>query len=232
VPCPCKDSHVVRLYYQGWAKVSIMRVLQVSRPTVNAWIRRFEAEDFAGLVDKPRGPKHPRKVWLPLIVQVYHLQKAHPDAGEFRIWSLLAQPDISVCTVGRLMALNRRASVLGAPYRRYGGVHSILVIAWHLLSTHASYQELGSDHFDRCDAKAYRLKLIRKLEALGLKVVVEPALSVSEAPSFSSEWSVSTGTYYCLERKGLKFRFLAEAEFAPFPQEPSESLLAPPQWPH
>jgi transposase InsO family protein len=41
------------------------------------------------------------------MVQVYHLQKAHPDAGEFRIWSLLAQPDISVRTVGRVMALNR-----------------------------------------------------------------------------------------------------------------------------
>jgi hypothetical protein len=98
---------VIRLYYQGGAKVSSMRVLQVSRPTVNAWIRRFEAEHFAGLVDKPRGPKHPRKVWLPLIVQVYHRQKAHPDAGEFRLWSLLAQPDIAVRTVGRIMALNR-----------------------------------------------------------------------------------------------------------------------------
>jgi transposase len=98
---------VIRLYYQGWAKVSIMRVLQVSRPTVTAWIRRFEAEHFAGLVDKPRGPKYPRKVWLPLIVQVYHLQKAHPDAGEFRIWSLLAQPEVAVRTVGRIMALNR-----------------------------------------------------------------------------------------------------------------------------
>jgi transposase len=63
--------------------------------------------------------------------------------------------------------------------------HSILVIAWHLLSTHASYQELGRDYFDRSDAKAYRLKLIRKLEALGLKVVVEPVPSVSEASSFS-----------------------------------------------
>jgi hypothetical protein len=60
---------------------------------VDAWIRRFEAEHFAGLVDKPRGPKAPRKVWLPLMVQVYHLQKAHPDAEEFRIWSLLARPD-------------------------------------------------------------------------------------------------------------------------------------------
>jgi hypothetical protein len=41
------------------------------------------------------------------MVQVYHLQKGHPDAGEFRIWSLLAQPDISVRTVGRIMALNK-----------------------------------------------------------------------------------------------------------------------------
>jgi len=42
------------------------------------------------------------------MVHVYRLQKAHPDAGEFRIWSLLAQPDISVRTVGRMMALNTR----------------------------------------------------------------------------------------------------------------------------
>jgi transposase InsO family protein len=59
-------------------------------------------------MDKRRGPKvPPRKVWFPRMVQVYHLQKGHPDAGEFRIWSLLAQPDISVRTVGRIMALNK-----------------------------------------------------------------------------------------------------------------------------
>ena len=100
--------HVVKLYYQGWDKVSISRFLKVSRPTVDAWIARFETEHFAGLKDKKRGPKEPpRKVWLPRMVQVYHLQKAHPDAGEFRIWSLLAPPDISVRTIGRIMALNR-----------------------------------------------------------------------------------------------------------------------------
>ena len=98
---------VVKLYYHGWEKLSISRFLRVSRPTVDAWIRRFEAEHFAGLADKPRGPKAPRKVWLPLMVQVYHLRKAHPDAGEFRIWSLLARPDVSVRTVGRVMVLNR-----------------------------------------------------------------------------------------------------------------------------
>ena len=99
---------VVKLYYQGWDKLSLSRFLQVSRPTVDIWLPRFEAEHFAGLMDKKRGPKAPpRKGWVPRMGQVYHLQKAHPDAGEFRLWSLLAQPDISVRTVGRIMALNK-----------------------------------------------------------------------------------------------------------------------------
>ena len=81
---------VIKLYYQGWTKRSISRVFHVSRPTIDRWIHRFEAEHFAGLVDKSFAPKAPtRKVWLPLMLEVYHLQKRHPDAGEFRIWSLL-----------------------------------------------------------------------------------------------------------------------------------------------
>jgi len=82
--------------------------LHVSRPTVDRWIRRFEADHLAGLVDRPRGPRAPRKVWFPLMVAIYHLQKAHPDAGAFRIWSLLANETIAVRTVGRVMALNRQ----------------------------------------------------------------------------------------------------------------------------
>jgi hypothetical protein len=99
---------VVQLSYRGRDKVSISRFLHVSRPTVDAWIRRFATEHFAGLVDNSRAPKAPvRKSWLPRMVQVYHRQKAHPDAGEFRIWSLLARSDVSVRTIGRVMALNR-----------------------------------------------------------------------------------------------------------------------------
>jgi transposase InsO family protein/transposase len=99
---------VIQLYYQGWNKGSISRYVQVSRPTVDAWVQRFEPEHFAGLVEKSRAPHAPaRKIWLPLMVQVYHLQKAHPDAGRFRMWSLLAWSDISERTVGRIMALNK-----------------------------------------------------------------------------------------------------------------------------
>jgi transposase InsO family protein len=99
---------VVKRYDQVWEKGSISRFLQVSRPTVNAWITRVEAEHLVGLLDKKRGPKEPpRKIWLPRLVQVYHRQQAHPDAGAFRIWSVLAQPDLSGRTVGRMMALNK-----------------------------------------------------------------------------------------------------------------------------
>ena len=90
--------------------------MQVSRPTVDLWIQRFEAEHFAGLSDKSRVPHTtPRKVWLPLMIEIYHLQKRHPDAGEFRIWSLLANDTISVRTVGRVMALNKGSSVNKLP---------------------------------------------------------------------------------------------------------------------
>jgi hypothetical protein len=100
---------VIKLYYQGWNKLSISRVWHVSRPTVDRWMARFEAEHFAGLVDQSSAPKSPaRKVWLPLMLEVYHLQTRHPDAGGFRIWSLLARTDVSVRAVERIMALNRQ----------------------------------------------------------------------------------------------------------------------------
>ena len=117
LPLPTYHSHptryqgrleVIKLYYQGWTKRSICGFLHVSRPTVDRWIRRFEAEHFAGLLGHKPGPQSRRKVCFPLMVDVYHLQKAHPDAGEFRLWSLLGREDISVRTVGRIMALNRQ----------------------------------------------------------------------------------------------------------------------------
>ena len=100
---------VIKLYYQGWKKRSLSRFLHISPSTVHLWIARFEAEHLAGLVDHSRAPKAPaRKVWLPLMLAVYHWQKRHPDAGEFRLWSLLGNREISVRTVGRIMALNRQ----------------------------------------------------------------------------------------------------------------------------
>jgi transposase InsO family protein len=83
--------------------------LHVSRPTINTWLARFEADNLASLEDKSRAPKTTvRKAWLPVMVEIYHLQKRHPDAGGFRIWSLRGKSDLSVRTVERIMALNQR----------------------------------------------------------------------------------------------------------------------------
>jgi hypothetical protein len=94
---------------QSWIERSISRSLHVSRPTITAWITRFEADNAASLEDKSRAPTFPvRKVWLPVMVEIYHLQKRHPDAGGFRIWSLRGKTDLSVRTIERIMAINRQ----------------------------------------------------------------------------------------------------------------------------
>ncbi len=53
--------------------------------------------------------------------------------------------------------------------------HSILVIAYHVLERGVPYHELGEDHFHRRRSEeAYRKRLVRQLEKLGHKVVLEP----------------------------------------------------------
>ncbi|HSX78492.1 MAG TPA: helix-turn-helix domain-containing protein, partial [Candidatus Saccharimonadia bacterium] len=100
---------VITLYAQGWSKRSISQFLHVSRPTINTWIARFERDNGASLEDKSSAPHTPaRKVWLPVMLEIYHLQKRHPDAGGFRIWSLRGKTDLAVRTVERIMALNRQ----------------------------------------------------------------------------------------------------------------------------
>lgn len=54
--------------------------------------------------------------------------------------------------------------------------HSILVIAWHLLSTGEPYNDLGADYFDkRRTSAAHQRRLVAQLEAMGHKVTLEPA---------------------------------------------------------
>ena len=54
--------------------------------------------------------------------------------------------------------------------------HSILIIAWHLLSTGEIYTDLGGDYFDkRRSGTAHQRRLVAQLEAMGHKVTLEPA---------------------------------------------------------
>lgn len=51
--------------------------------------------------------------------------------------------------------------------------HSILVIAYHVLKRRESYKEMGGDYFEKKNVEGQKRRLIRQLEALGLKVTVE-----------------------------------------------------------
>jgi transposase len=52
--------------------------------------------------------------------------------------------------------------------------HSIVVIVYHLLAQKSTYEDLGADYFDRRAAEVQGKRLVKRLEALGFKVTVEP----------------------------------------------------------
>ncbi len=57
--------------------------------------------------------------------------------------------------------------------------HSLLVMIYHILQRQESYKELGGDYFDKQQTKGQCQRLVRQLQALGMKVTVEalPALA-------------------------------------------------------
>jgi hypothetical protein len=81
-----------------------------------------------------------------------------------------------------------KGTYLGAKYRRLAArrrkkrailaiAHKILVIAYAMLGWSREYQELGADYFDRLDSSGLRRYLVKRLEHLGHKVVLEPLLT-------------------------------------------------------
>ena len=90
-------------------------------------------------------------------------------------------------TEAALAATRTKDTYLGAQYRRLrtrrghkralGAVrHSIIVAAWHMLSTGELYSEPGADYFQRrLDSKRTVARLIAQLESLGQRVTLEPA---------------------------------------------------------
>jgi transposase len=52
--------------------------------------------------------------------------------------------------------------------------HSILVIAYHVLTRRETYQELGGNYFDERERTAVERRLTRRLERLGYQVTLKP----------------------------------------------------------
>ena len=74
---------------------------------------------------------------------------------------------------------------LGAQYRRLlarkgkkraavAVARSILVIAYHILRDHEPYHDLGASYLDQRARQAVERRLVRRLEALGYDVSLQP----------------------------------------------------------
>lgn len=57
--------------------------------------------------------------------------------------------------------------------------HKILIFAYHVLLRKVPYHDLGADYLDRLNKNVVEKKLVKRLEALGNKVTIEPVLQTA-----------------------------------------------------
>jgi putative transposase len=111
---------VVALHLDGWSVKAIASYLKVSRMTVYRVLGRWLEEGEEGLADKlPGRPKGVRKMDLATMDFIRRAQE-NPELGAFRVHAALEQKrgaEVSVRTVGRVMAVHRGLYGLGKPKR-------------------------------------------------------------------------------------------------------------------
>jgi putative transposase len=109
---------VIRLHAEGWSISSIARYLETSRPTIYATLKRWMEEGVAGLEDKSRARKAPRKATLPVRNEIRKLQE-NPLLGKFRMHAALLRDGIEVspATCARIMASNHQLYGMHKPPR-------------------------------------------------------------------------------------------------------------------
>ncbi len=97
---------------------------------------------------------------------------------------------VAALTQAAWAASHTKNTYLSAQYRRLASrrgrkkaivavAHSILIIAYHLIKNEESYQDLGSNYFDRRNPEATEKRLVRRLEQLGYKVSLNRVLPVA-----------------------------------------------------
>jgi transposase len=132
-----------------------------------------------------------------------------PSAGHLAAWAGLApgnnesagqarraparkgSPWLRAALVEAAQAAGRsKDSYLSAQYRRLAArrgkkraaiavAHSILTIAYHLLTTRQPYRDLGVTYFDHRDRAGVERRLVRRLEALGYTASLQPPPSAA-----------------------------------------------------
>jgi putative transposase len=108
---------IIRLHFEGWSVKSIAGYLGTSRKLIYTTLKRWIAEQFAGLADKSSRPHQPAtKTTLRAMQEVKRLQ-INPELGEYRVSAALEQMGIKLSprTCGRILALNRELYHLPMP---------------------------------------------------------------------------------------------------------------------
>lgn len=78
--------------------------------------------------------------------------------------------------VARYRRFQRRFGTKGETKAIFAMAHTLLVIIWHVLANETTYEDLGGDYFARRNDAEHRQRyLVRQLEALGHRVVLQPA---------------------------------------------------------
>jgi hypothetical protein len=92
--------------------------MQASRPTIYATLQRWAEEGVAGLDEKSKARKRPRKATLAVRNEIRKLQE-NPLLGEWRMHTALLRMGIEVspATCGRIMAANRKLYGIEKPQR-------------------------------------------------------------------------------------------------------------------
>lgn len=111
-----RRTAVVRLHAKGCNVKSIASYLKTARSSVYRVLSRWIEEGVEGLEDRPNTGGGVWKADLKAYVAVRRIQE-NPALGAFRVRAALAREGIriSVRTVGRILAVNRRIYGLGKP---------------------------------------------------------------------------------------------------------------------
>ena len=177
IPDPVqRRKAIVELYLEGWSARAIAGYLATSRARVSDTLRRWIAEDFAGLADRSRAPHHrARKVDLKAMAAIRRLQ-ANPELGEFRIHAALAQQGIDLAprTCGRILALHRE---LGAPRPTASVPHAPQPMPFAAVRRHQYWSvdvRYVEDHQLGTGKPAYAISILENLSRALLASVVSP----------------------------------------------------------
>ncbi len=164
--------------------------------------RLRDEEEAIALLDQIPGVG--RRVAEVLVTEIGTAMTRFPTAGHLASWAGMCPGNHQSAgkrLSGRVRTGNRwlrsalveaaqaagrtKGTYLGAQYRRLATRrapkkaavavgHSILVIAWHLLTQREDYVDLGGNYFDERDRQLVERRLVRRLEGLGYDVALTP----------------------------------------------------------